>query len=112
MYLMKNSIYALGQFIIGAEVAIEINTKSKKDNDISLMEWIEHKYKICSSAWNWTRILHHVAGSEQKALELFFEIWPEYLAEKSTYPLDKPKTDDGYPEISVTDEFWAFLYNQ
>ncbi len=112
MYLVNDSIYALGQFIIGVDVAIGMNDDWPKDDDISLMEWVEHKYKICNSTWNWTRILHHVAGTEQKALALFFEIWPEYLDGKASYPKGKPRTGYGHPEKSVTDDFWAFLYDQ
>lgn len=111
-YLVNDSVYAIGQFIVGVTTTVRMNEGWDHHGEISFMEWVEHKYQICNPAWNWTRILHHVAGSEQEALALFFELWPDYLKEKSSYPLDKPRLDYGYPKESITDEFWSFLCDQ
>lgn len=113
MYLVNDSIYALAQFITGYEVAVGMNF-GFSDDYISFMEWTEHKYEMSSPAWNWSRILHHQAGTEQAALALFFKLWSEYVSSRDDFPRDKPRS--GYsaniPNKSVTDAYWSFLYNQ
>ncbi len=105
LYLRKNSIYYLEVFLTGYQCACEI------DVDFRLFSyWVEHKYEICNSAWSWSRILHHASGSEEKALFLFFREFDNYLTALKKNKVPKHRVEFGAPKESVTDEYWAFMY--
>ena len=111
MYITERSIYSLHTFISGYETALYENssllgyTKPSVD-ELCFGHWVEYKYKINNSMWNWARILHHIAGSEDKALDLFFELWPQYLEEKETFSSSEPRLGFDYPRESVTNNKW------
>lgn len=40
--------------------------------------WLSHRFLIYGSCWNWSRILLHVAGSEDAAFELLPKLYREF----------------------------------
>ncbi|WMS86590.1 hypothetical protein [Pleionea litopenaei] len=112
MYLRAESIYELATFIAGYEVALRMNFEYPNPDNISFMNWVEEKYEICNPAWHWSRILHHVAGTEVEALHLFFTIWPEYYEIKSRFISNRKSIKFGCPKESVTNDYWNRLHEQ
>ena len=104
MYIGWHSIYSLKTFISGYEQALYENLDLKPDERVSFGHWVEFKYKINNSFWPWSRILHHVAGTEDKALDLFFELWPQYLKERDTFKSSEIRLSFSYPKESVTND--------
>jgi len=112
MYICRYSIYELAPFMEGYELALKSNFEEEIKDELSFMEWVEHKYCISDTAWHWSRILHHVAGDEKKALTLFFDIWPDYWEKrKNPDAIDKCKSYRA-PDKSVTDEHWNEIHNE
>ena len=112
MYLRVESIYELSTFITGYEVALSMNFDYPKGVDISFMNWVEEKYGICDTAWHWSRILHHIAGSEVEALKLFFNIWPEYYENMSNFDSNRESMKFECPKESVTNDYWKKIFER
>ena len=107
MYLSKNSIYYLHVFITGYECGCETNVNFRL-----FSYWLEQKYKICNTLWSWSRILHHVAGCQEKALFLFFSEFENYLRALNENNVPKTRVEFDVPNESVTNEYWGLLHAQ
>ena len=111
MYITWDSIYSLGTFMDGYGTALYENFGNTHDDaQLSFGHWVEYKYEINNSFWSWERVLHHIAGSEGEALDLFFELWPQYLEERDTFKTSKRRLSFGYPKESVTNETWKKFF--
>ncbi|WP_017749260.1 hypothetical protein [Scytonema hofmannii] len=82
MYLGRASIVCLQAFLSGYSIAqYELGaTQSPQDKDFQeFPEWIKQKFNIQSSQ-SWANILLFYAEDEQKALDLFFNVFEEFRA--------------------------------
>ena len=105
MYIGWHSIYALKVFLSGYETSLYENFNWQSESEsLCFGHWVEYRYKINNSFWPWPRILHHVAGNEDKALDLFFELWPLYLKERDSFKITVSRMSFDYPKDSVTNE--------
>lgn len=104
MYFGQLSIYHLMSFFVGYECALrEIGAKDEsRDEFLQFICWLEHKYKIFGSAWGWARILHHAAGSEEAAFNLFFTDYAEFEIDLRKGINPKERVNFGAPESSPT----------
>jgi len=103
MYLTFNSIHHLGTFIVGHDCAVGATFDFRV-----FSYWIDRKYEICNTMWSWARILHHVAGDEEKALNLFFTDLDEYLIDLKNSNVPNFRTEFGAPKESVTNKLFTF----
>ena len=109
MYLSQKSVYELSTFISGYDGALKSNFEFVEQQ--SFMNWVENKYCISNGAWHWSRILHHIAGTEREAFNLFFQIWPEYWKQRNKKHI---RTCESYepPKESVTNNHWLTILNE
>ena len=112
LYLNRPSIYALAQFIIAYELACIDFGHCDISNEPSFLRWLEHKYKISYPAWTWARILHHIAGSEKKAITLFYKERSEFMQARNNKTTNDDHVRYGAPISSITNSFWEFWGEQ
>jgi hypothetical protein len=81
LYLPYNSIRCLKAFIMGWYTG---NPDSINDFDLlenEFMKWIHQKYNI--EIHSWDRTIEFFSSDEYKALNKFFELFEEFLMEKT-----------------------------
>lgn len=81
MYLPSKSITALSTFVSGAYFAERMINAGKVDyeDELSLFrDKVAAKYSV-ETSHSWPSILLYHSGSEEKAFELFFQLWDELM---------------------------------
>jgi hypothetical protein len=98
MYLGQSSISCLQAFISGYNVAkYELGAgESSQDQDFQdFPDWIRQKFNIQTSQ-SWASVLLFYSEDEQKALDLFFTVFEEFLqrhpATSSSENLSQPQS--------------------
>jgi len=81
MYVGTCSVRAVSDYLYGYDHAMVDNgICGHEDSPLyGWMRWVELHFLISSSAWNWTRILLHVYGSDQAALAALPALYDEFL---------------------------------
>jgi hypothetical protein len=82
MYVGKCSIRAVSHYLDGySHALVDVgHTETPLDG---WMRWIESRFLISDPAWHWTRILLHVYGSDQAAIEALPLLHKEFLARRA-----------------------------
>ncbi len=86
MYLGRHSIICLQAFLSGYNVAKHLLKKEDTLQDREFQkfpEWIRKKFKIETSQ-SWANIIMFYSEDESKALDLFFELFDEFLKSRSS----------------------------
>jgi hypothetical protein len=81
MYLGRNSVMCLQSFLAGYSIAqYELGAaQTLQDKDFEQFpDWLRQKFNIQTSQ-SWASILLFYAEDEQKALDLFFEVFEEFV---------------------------------
>src|SRR6201991_4224397 len=80
MYVGTMSLRALGHYIAGYCDALR--TIGGSEELLGFTIWVQERYLICHSAWHWTRILLHVFGGDEAAIQALPELFLEYQRTK------------------------------
>jgi hypothetical protein len=86
MYLVRSSVFDLYSLLLGIEL-----TNPEFKNMGLLMEfqtWIAIKYKI-SSSQSWASMLNFFSHGEEKALDLFYKEWRQFLEDPNDLTFKK-----------------------
>lgn len=81
MYVGKCSVCAVSDYLNGYCHALSDLGHTETPLD-GWMRWVELRFLISHPAWHWTRILLHVYGSDQAAIEALPGLHREFLAER------------------------------
>ncbi|WZO98595.1 hypothetical protein EP7_000175 [Isosphaeraceae bacterium EP7] len=87
IYVGNCSIRAVSHYLDGYCDALRDLGHAEKPLD-GWMRWVELRFLISNPAWHWTRILLHVYGSDQAAIEALPELHREFLAERAMIGVD------------------------
>lgn len=83
LYLNKRSLSHLKTFIDGYTFALRqanISLTEEETKFESFQEWIEQKYNQYSTQ-DWSKIILFYAEDEAHALDIFFELFQEFIAQ-------------------------------
>jgi hypothetical protein len=88
MYVGKCSIESVSNYLQGYDHAL--SDAGQAETPLSgWLRWVEWRFLISHSAWHWTRILLHVYGSEQAAIEALPQLHREFLAQRAELGIDE-----------------------
>lgn len=91
LYLNKRSLSQLQSFIEGYTFALrQVNIPvSKEEREFEgFQEWIEQKYNQ-QSTQHWTKIILFYSEDEANALNIFFELFEEFISQKQADFVDQ-----------------------
>ena len=80
MYVGRDSLRDLSNYFAGyCHGAMDAGVALKFEG--RFQRWVESKFGICSSGWNWVRILQHAYGNDQSAIAKLPALYDEFRAE-------------------------------
>lgn len=78
LFVGKTSLRAVGDYLGGyGHALIDLGHPDPQDG---WFRWVEMRFLISHPAWDWTRILVHVYGSDRAALDALPALHAEYRA--------------------------------
>lgn len=86
LYLNKHSLSHLKTFLDGYTFALRqanISITEEEEKFETFQEWIEQKYNQHSTQ-DWSKIILFYAEDEADALDIFFELFQEFISGKTT----------------------------
>ncbi len=86
MYVGRCSLWSVSHFLHGYDFALMDLGHTETPLD-GWGLWVESRFLISHPAWHWTRILLHVYGSDQAAIEALPLLYKEFLAERAALGL-------------------------
>lgn len=91
MYLGKNSIFSLQAFLAGyngAKREMGLSPTEQEQKFEYFLNWIRKRFKIETNQ-SWVSIILFYSADESKALDTFFELFDEFLAQRKNLELEK-----------------------
>ncbi len=88
MYTDKSTLHALSVYLEGYDHAWG-DLRQGYTPLTGWGHWICLRYLIYHSAWSWERVLLHVYGSDQAAIEAMPQLYDEFLAERELLGLER-----------------------
>lgn len=82
MYVGKCSIRAVSHYLNGYCQALRDCGHAETPLD-GWMRWVELRFLISDPGWHWSRILLHIYGGDQAAIEALPELHREFLVERA-----------------------------
>ena len=80
MYVGRNSLWDLSHYLSGyCHGASDAGVKH--NFDCRFQRWVESKFGIFSSGWNWVRILQHEYGDDQSAINALPVLYDDFRTE-------------------------------
>ena len=90
MYVGIASISAIGHYLNGFRHALYLVVQP--DPLDGWMRWVELRFEIHHPAWHWTRILLHVYGSDEAAIQNLPELCRDYVQARAELGADGIET--------------------
>jgi hypothetical protein len=87
MYVGMCSIRSVSDYLQGYDHALSDAGQSETPL-AGWGRWVEGRFLISHPAWHWTRILLHVYGSDQAAIEALPQLHREFLAQREELGID------------------------
>jgi hypothetical protein len=81
MYVGSRSLWEVRHFLLGYRHALD--TMAQPDPLDAWEAWIELKFMVHQSAWEWTRILRHFYGTDEDVFRVLPELYREYRAARA-----------------------------
>ena len=108
LYVGSSSIKAVSDYLDGYEHAmIDNGTCGEEDRPLyGWMRWVELRFLISSSAWDWTRILLHVYGSDQAALDALPALYDRFLQQRASIGVHGIETERDQRFMAEYGEDW------
>ncbi|MGB3650019.1 MAG: hypothetical protein WBA41_02265 [Rivularia sp. (in: cyanobacteria)] len=91
MYLGKNFIFSLQVFLAGyngAKREMGLSPTEQEQEFEYFLNWIRKRFKIETNQ-SWASIILFYSADENKALDTFFELFDEFLAQRKNLELEK-----------------------
>ena len=91
MYLGRNSIFSLQAFLAGyngakREMGLVATEQEQEFEDF--LGWIRERFNVETNQ-SWASIILFYSADENKALDTFFELFDEFLAQRKNLELEK-----------------------
>ncbi|MEB3215217.1 MAG: hypothetical protein VKN72_03015 [Nostocales cyanobacterium 94392] len=91
MYLGKHSIFSLQAFLAGyngAKREMGLSPTQQEKEFEYFLNWIRKRFKVETNQ-SWASIILFYSADENKALDTFFELFDEFLAQRKNLELEK-----------------------
>jgi hypothetical protein len=87
MYVGKCSLHAVSVFLDGYDRAVhDVGTTTPPLS--GWFRWVESRFLISHPAWHWSRILLHVYGTDQAAIEALPTLYREFLSTRAAFGVE------------------------
>lgn len=105
LYVGRCSLHAVSHYLSGYDRALA--DLGQAETPLSgWVRWVESRFLISHPAWHWTRILLHVLGTDQAAIEALPALYREFLSDRAALGVEGIETENRRRLIAEYGEEW------